>query len=458
MGIGIFLKSFLPLTLYLLGVSCSLIAMCGKVRYALFLLTLLLPLRNFIDKIQSFPMGDQLIDILLFGLLIGWIVNAGAEKRKFIERSSINTAATILIIYMTISLLWGDIYLYGGLHFNIHNSRVQDWKNFTLLPLIFFVYLNNVRNTKEAKQILVIMCVSIFIASYYTATQISSFSSLVSREKISGTFQFLGPNEVAAFFNTSVVILISLFYVLRKSLWKLILLGIILASLYCIAFTYSRAAYMGLIAGLSILFFFKDKKLFVPLILLLLFWQMVLPEKVIERIKGTQTETGELDQSSQRRIDIWEQALDLFKSSPVLGIGYGVFRYQGLDLKDTHNIYIKILSEQGLVGFIIFLFLIFSFMKEGFVLYQKGDDDLAKGLGLGFFITIFVVLINNFFGDRWSYLEPNAYLWIFAALTARLNSQNNKEIFIKNLAKKSLSLGKPLTNNIKKKKRYYDPE
>jgi O-antigen ligase len=92
-----------------------------------------------------------------------------------------------------------------------------------------------------------------------------------------------------------------------------------------------------------------------------------------------------------------------------------------LDLGDTHNIYVKILTEQGLVGFLIFVFLVICFMKEGFSLYQKGDDDLSKALGLGLGICMFVLAVNNMFGDRWSYFELSGYLWIFAGLVARLN-------------------------------------
>ena len=75
-----------------------------------------------------------------------------------------------------------------------------------------------------------------------------------------------------------------------------------------------------------------------------------------------------------------------------------------------------------MIGFVIFSVLIICFMKEGFTLYQKGDDDFSKGLGLGLFICMFVLLVNNTVGDRWSYFELSGYLWVFAGLVARLNA------------------------------------
>ncbi len=421
MGAGIILKSLAPLSLYLSGLVIAVMAMGGNLRFAILMTVFLLPLRNVIERIQNYPLGNQFIDILLFGSIIGWMVSAGKPGRKFLDKSFLNLPAVLLILYTILSLFLGNMYLFGSPAVNFYEARVQDAKNFCLLPVIFFLVFNNVREEKAVRQVFAAMCLAMAAVAYYTFNQITWHSSLISRLQIKGTFQFLGPNEVAAFFNVYTIIVMSVFYFVKEKKLKLLCLLLIIANLYCITFLYSRGAYAGLFIGMFILFLFKDKKMLIPLVLILLLWQAVLPQKVIERIKETKTETGELDESSKRRIDIWSQALDLYKSNPITGIGYGVFRKLGLDLGDTHNIYVKILTEQGTVGFILFLLTIISFMREGFKLYQKGEDGFAKGLGLGFFISIFVLLVNNCFGDRWSYLEPNAYLWIFAGLVASLN-------------------------------------
>jgi O-antigen ligase len=377
---------------------------------------------------------------------------------KISEKSSINSIAVVTVVYMLFSLLRGSFYLFGGFNFDVHDIRVQDWKNFSLMPLLFFLNFKNTVNKNDIWTIFGVMCCAMFFSDYYTFNQIREHPALIGREQIKGTFQFLGPNEVAAFFNECTIVLMSVFYALKKGRNKWLLLILILANLYCITFLYSRGAYAGLTIGMLVLFFFKDKKLLIPLFLVLLLWQSVLPQNVVDRIKETKTETGQLDESSQRRIDIWQQALGYFKTSPIVGIGFGSFRHLGLDLGDTHNIYIKILTEQGLIGIIIFLITIFCFMKEGWQLYQKGDDDLSKALGLGFFCCVCVMMVNNCFGDRWSYLEPNAYLWIFAGLVARLNviSQNIQPIQKEKTEISNLNVQTEALNR-KKKIRYYDP-
>ena len=208
---------------------------------------------------------------------------------------------------------------------------------------------------------------------------------------------------------------------LPESRYKLFLLGLLLLNLYCVLFLYSRAAYIATAIGMLILFSFRNKKLLAPLIAAIILWQFVLPQKAIQRIQETTNIYGELDESSSRRLAVWRESVNIFQRSPITGVGFGVFRTLGFDLQDTHNIYIKMMVEQGIIGLFIFLLLVSTFFYEGWRLYHRGDDELSRALGFGLVVCIPVLLVNNLFGDRWTYLELSAYLWIFAGLVSRLN-------------------------------------
>ena len=429
MGFGIIaaLKNLAPIIFYLGGIILFFRAITGKVQWALLCVVFLLPLRNIVDKLQDYPLGNQFLDILIFSIIIGWFVSSLGQKQKLLESTSINTIAVVLILYTFISLIIGAEYLGSHDYFNISDPRVQSWKNFCLLPVLYFITVNTVRDKKGVWRVFAVMCFTMLVMVYYTATQVTWFSSLVSRDKITGTFQFLGPNEVAAFHNQYTIILLSVYFFMKKGIKKTLMLLLVILNTYCIMFTYSRAAYLAAAVGLFLLFAFKKQWLLVPLLLVALFWQVALPEKAVERFETTTNVYGQLEKSAERRLQIWDKGMELFKENFLVGIGYGVFGQLGYDLGDTHNIYVNILVEQGVVGMLIFLVLIFSFIAEGFRLYKNGDDDLSKGLGLGFVICVFVLLVNNIFGNRWSYLELSAYLWIFAGLVARLNIISKEE-------------------------------
>ena len=64
--------------------------------------------------------------------------------------------------------------------------------------------------------------------------------------------------------------------------------------------------------------------------------------------------TGQ-DYSSSLRFQMWRRGLTLFKENPVFGIGWGGYRYNTIYGIETHNVYIQLLAETGVVGFLIYV-------------------------------------------------------------------------------------------------------
>src|SRR4051794_11368655 len=114
MGILSGIKSLAPLSLYLFGGIAFIAGLAGRVQWTLLLVTLLIPLRNVIEKLQLFPGGNQYLDMLFFSMLVGWLISS-SDKKPFMSRSSLNGPAIFIVIYMMISLLLGSIYLTGEL-------------------------------------------------------------------------------------------------------------------------------------------------------------------------------------------------------------------------------------------------------------------------------------------------------------------------------------------------------
>jgi len=420
MGILTALKNITPIILYGISLVLVLRALTGKTEWLLMLVIMILPLRNVIEKLHAFPLGKDFIDILFIVLLIGTLLKVVTEKSKSFAKSPINPIIFIMILYTFISLLLGAVYLGNYLIFDPSDGRVQIWKNFCMMPLLFFIVLNTITDRKWVWRTILVMCVTIVFMDTYLLRQLVWFSTMASREKVHGTFVYLGPNEVAAFYTQYTVVLLGVYFFMRKNIFKLFLMGLIGINIFCIMFLFSRAAYVSLFIGLLMICMFKKKVLLLPLVLIGIYWNVFLPATMIERIEMTTNEYGEFDESTATRFIIWDRAFELFSESPLIGVGFGVFPYESGGW-DTHNTYLRILSEQGLVGLTIFLILVGCFFLQGVRLYSRGDDEMSKGLGLGFAVCIIVLIINNFFGNRWDYIEISAYLWAFAALVARLN-------------------------------------
>jgi hypothetical protein len=66
--------------------------------------------------------------------------------------------------------------------------------------------------------------------------------------------------------------------------------------------------------------------------------------------------TMEMDQSASNRIVAWSEGLQMLKSSPVWGVGFGMFT--AYHPKTAHNTFVQCFAELGLVGYALWLSLI----------------------------------------------------------------------------------------------------
>ena len=178
-------------------------------------------------------------------------------------------------------------------------------------------------------------------------------------------------------------------------------------------------------AALGVLTFFgiiKKRSLLVVVLVILIFWQAILPLSVIDRIKKSQTDFGEIEHSAAVRLDLWDHALKLFEQNPIFGVGFGGFQFsvpEGVHYTDTHNFYLKMLSEQGVIGITLLLFVLFLAFRSGWRLFKIGKTPFHRGLGFGLVGCIAACIITNMFGDRWSYLVLGSYFWVFWGLVDR---------------------------------------
>lgn len=65
--------------------------------------------------------------------------------------------------------------------------------------------------------------------------------------------------------------------------------------------------------------------------------------------------------SSTDRLELWSQAITIFKSNPLFGVGVGMFQDAADGMMTAHQSYLLILSEMGLVGYFFWFGIIFLF-------------------------------------------------------------------------------------------------
>ncbi|WP_343213541.1 O-antigen ligase family protein [Geobacter grbiciae] len=162
----------------------------------------------------------------------------------------------------------------------------------------------------------------------------------------------------------------------------------------------------------------------------LISWKAILPISVVERIENTIVEDGArsdvvelggMQLETAKRTEIWDAALGHFFQNPITGMGYNTYQY--LTGWDTHNVYIKFMAEQGVVGLLLFLWFYVLALRSGWKLYKNSEEEIIKALGFGFTCAVIASIVANFFGDRWTYLQLGGIYWVLWALVDQYNAR-----------------------------------
>jgi O-antigen ligase len=312
------------------------------------------------------------------------------------------------------------------------NPMIKAWKCYAFMVFMYLLTFNALKDSASQRKILaVLMAVVVLFISVRSYRSFTPGASFIETSRAGGPFWIigLGSNHFGAFIAYCSAVFLGLFF-LDKTKWRRILfLVVVLFSLHPIFFSYSRGAYVGALIVLVFFGLVQKRSLLVLIVVLAIAWQILLPQSVVERIKMTKTETvggqTQIEDSAAVRLGLWNLAWNLFKQNPVIGIGFGGFEFsvpegQYHRWKDTHNYYAKMLAEQGIVGFGLFLIVLVVAFRSGWRLWKAGKEGFEKGLGLGFMGCVLACASTNFFGDRWSYFEVGAYFWVFWGLVDRM--------------------------------------
>lgn len=181
---------------------------------------------------------------------------------------------------------------------------------------------------------------------------------------------FPHPNVLAGFL---VVVLCLIFSLFINKNWKMNPIikywfySVCVFSFVGLLFTFSRLGWLSLLLGLIVTFLYrnnlgKNKKIKENLCLLLFYFYIFLSVTVPVFFFRWNPLSGE---SLKERVDLINQTIAQISSNPVAGVGlnnsiiqvanqlsggFGLYFFQ-----PVHNIYLLVMSETGLIGFILFL-------------------------------------------------------------------------------------------------------
>lgn len=419
-GFGLGIESILPLVLYIGGIIAFLLSLFWRPQIGLYYLVPLLPLQTLRHRVHDYPLGTELVEIILLAVLVGSVLRS---RDHSFSRVPLSRWVVIFAVFSYISLWRGSIFLGTDLPLSFDDARLADWKNYLVMPLLFYVVATTMKDVKQIQLLVLCMCFSVLLIdrSFALAVKDRDFSQFSQDLRYAGPLGYAGQNGFAAFQAQMSLFLLGLYTLKTRKVLKFAILGLSLFTLYGVMFAFSRGAYVGVLAGVMFIGIFKERKFLIPVVAVLIGWQTLLPISVRERIMMTYDETGSLEISASSRVDLWKDALTLFSQNPLLGTGLNSYKYLHRSdvLSDTHNYFITVLVETGIFGLLLLLWLFVKCMQLGISLFRSAQDSFLSSLGLGFAALMVCAIVVNFFGDRWTYLQINGYLWVLLACVVR---------------------------------------
>jgi O-antigen ligase len=298
---------------------------------------------------------------LVIVCLVGQLVTGGLARPK----AGTTALATALVGYFVASAILAD----GG-------AGGQNWRYVIILGIpLLCLPLAAGRDVATRRALVLLSFTAAVLAvmevltagrSLVASADLSPVASAAAAAAQTGA---VNHNAEGALFVLALGVLLALFPRSRGSIAKLAICAGIVALTLGVAYSFSRAAYLGVIAMVAVFAVRRSIRSLVGTAVGLGCLLPLLPAVISARLGSIWNSSG-LDIDSAIRIDLWSSALRMFDAHPLFGVGYlnfanqlpayfidtgnySSFPVQLSQLDFAHNIYLTVLAETGLAGAVL---------------------------------------------------------------------------------------------------------
>ena len=398
--------------------------------------------------------------LVIVGLML-WGFNILKKEELKIISNPLNIPVLSFIIICVLSLIWS----------NNPFISLKELPLFLAGPLLYFIIVNDIYNERQINRIISAILImgglfGIYGILQYNGIDFSFWIGNYGRGKVFGLFGNVG--YFAEYLILPLPIAISLFLVSKNKTIKILLLIGILTMASTITLTFTRTSYLSLVISfifMLLLFvisrgkrlFKENKKIFIVILtaIVLIVSLFVIPtslnekgtilSKIKERVSISQLGS---EFSTGRRVAIWKYTIPMIKDYPLLGSGIGSFKYNSLryqakffDQGDnralypygvadkTHNEYLQLGAELGIIGLIIFIWLIFAYFNYGLKILKREKDRYKQGVIIGLMGSVMAFLIDSIFWFPLHHSFTSSLFWLCLGLLVVMGLKEDEAVY-----------------------------
>jgi putative inorganic carbon (HCO3(-)) transporter len=420
-------------------------------------LSFLIPLSIEFDSIGgglgiSLP-DEPLLILLTSTVLFKFIIDGNYDYRIF--KQPITIAILLNTAWLLFDCIFSD-YVFVSIKFVI--ARIWHITTFYFLTVVLF------KNIRNIHAFIWLHIAGLFIVIIYTFVQHSQydFAQIVSFTIMQPFYVGHGVYAAAISFFIPYLLLNFIYaYKLKISPQLLSITGVTLVVFVLgVIFSYTRAAWISLAAGLALLCLVWLKVKFKFLILAFTALVLVIylnNDEIIYRLSANKQNSAEgfdrhlesvsninNDVSNLERVNRYVAALNMHKERPWLGFGpgtfsfaYGVYQEPEFETPITtyfgdngasHNEYLGPLSESGWPGLLTFIAIIYLVYSIGYQIIFKTSNIEVKIIAISTLVGLFTYLVHGLLNAYSETDKIAAILWSsFAIITALKQYHLHKE-------------------------------
>jgi hypothetical protein len=201
----------------------------------------------------------------------------------------------------------------------------------------------------------------------YDCQRIGLFGTTALNDRVRYRGSLQDPNELATVICAGLALLIGLAAPSRKTRWRgLAVLGAV-AIFLCVIYTQSRGGMLAYLAVLAVYFVRRYGIKYAALGAVAMLPLMALGGREGEAANA----------STEGRYEAWRSGIDMLKSDPVFGVGYGQFtEFHHLT---AHNAHVLAFAELGLLGMFLWVAMLYMTLKPALLVLRDFRDDPRAG-------------------------------------------------------------------------------
>ena len=235
---------------------------------------------------------------------------------------------------------------------------------------------------------------------------------------------FENPNVLGEFLILVFPITLALALTAKRSYERFFLGVVALLDIWCLIFTWSRGAWIGLIVAVLI-FGCVYRKDFLTFVTLALPWFGVFVFLKKDSLILTRL-TGFGDSSTSYRLGIWRGVARMLQDFGLYGIGIGeeaftkvypLYALAGMEAAPhAHNLYLQIAVEMGAFALAIFVAFILLYAQFSFSFCKSAMSRSNKSVCLGIFCGVLAILVQGMTDYVWYNYRIFLLFWMVVGL------------------------------------------